>query len=267
MTTKIDNRIKSEENRQALLNALYKFGYLTVPQIANSVWFYSTQARTMALRLLKKLELENLIEAKTIATQVRIYSLTLAGFSAINKKPYELIIDSNYTHRALSNWWLIPQSWAGSEVISENDIQTGQGFKGVLGFSGKVPDGFYIQDGLATLVEIENASKNSEKQSKFIEIAQNLDEKVTYYLDDDTVLADIDFVCANFASAQSIIRTFRQAFEKGQISEIALTHIRVFELHLDKRLNVKYFAAYPVLAYVYYDEQLGTYEHLSTFHY
>lgn len=153
----LDGRLLAVENEEAVLIAVYQFGWLATRQLAALLWPDATSPR-VAQRTLSRLRDVGEVLWKKGADGATVYALSAAGArrvervygetALISREPLRYI-ERQYEHRCLANdiaiWWLNAAKHLGGFVDTEHEIQKRKATINLkeahfASASGKVPD-------------------------------------------------------------------------------------------------------------------------------
>lgn len=192
-----DGRLLAIENEEAVLVALYQFGWLATRQLAALVWPNASSPR-VAQRTLERLRAAAEVLWKKGSDGATVYALSTAGArrvhdvygekALVSREPLRYI-ERQYEHRCLANdcaiWWLNATKHLGGFVDTEHEIQKGKATINAkeahfASQSGKVPDALLHlpvpvdahnpegDDYWSVWVEAECGHKNLKKQEHMV---------------------------------------------------------------------------------------------------
>ncbi|MGN8107803.1 replication-relaxation family protein [Paraburkholderia sp. 22098] len=192
-----DGRLLAIENEEAVLIALYQFGWLATRQLSALVWPNATSPR-VAQRTLERLRAAGEVLWKKGSDGATVYALSTAGErrvydvygekALVSREPLRYI-ERHYEHRCLANdvciWWLNAAKHLGGFVDTEHEIQKRKAVINVkeahfASQSGKVPDALLHlpvppdvpnpdgDDYWSVWVETECGHKNLKKQEHMV---------------------------------------------------------------------------------------------------
>lgn len=237
-----DKRITGEQNANAILSFLNRFGWLTTRMTAELVWPDKSQSLAMAKRTLKRLREKKLVLLRETPDGSECYTLSAQGARQLETElgvaaeSGQTLSLGNALHRSAANWYLIKKIQQGFQVWTEYEIQTGRA--AVCGYHGKVPDGLVVTDFGLVWVEVENSWKNREERQRIVRFCEqylgNLDKMVE--LSPGHHLFRLSVVGTNVDALRSMARSFLEAYRSGFIREANLLEVEIALLPVSKGL-------------------------------
>lgn len=238
----IDKRLIAEQNMQAVLMYLHRFGWLTTRMLAALVWPCASQSIVLARRTLKKMADAKQVLKRTLPAGGDCFVLSASGARFLNEhgefkaKGGASLALGNPLHRSCANWHLIQRLLAGDQVWTEHEIQSGRSPVGAV--SGKVADGLIETDFGLVWLEVENAWKNRTERAKIVSFARRtlLAGESMVELAPNRYLFRLAIVGTTQESLRAISRSFVESYQTGEIGESQLGHIEITLLPVDKSL-------------------------------
>jgi len=241
----LDNKLKGEQNRLAILTNLHRFGWLTGHMLATLVWPTSSQGMAMTRRTLRTMLDAKLILKRPLGEGQECITLSAAGARLLTEK-YGINASSgaslqlgNVLHRACSNWYVIGQMAQGLTAWTEHEIQTGHA--PLHSVAGKVPDAL-IETGYGLIwVEVENAWKNRREREKVLHFCtQHLSSTASQpmvELAPGQYLFRVVVVSTTSEALRAIVRTCKEAHEAGILTECQAADVELMHLPVSTNLS------------------------------
>lgn len=257
----LDNKLKGEQNRLAILTNLHRFGWLTSTMLAALVWPTSSQGMAMTRRMLRTLLDAKLILKRPFGGGPECITLSAAGarllaeqcgIKATSGASLQL---GNVLHRACSNWYVIGQMTQGLTAWTEHEIQTGHA--PLHSVAGKVPDAL-IETGYGLIwVEVENAWKNRREREKVLHFCtQHLSATASIPMAElapGHYLFRVVVVSTTSEALRAIVRTCKEAHEAGVFTEHQAADVELVHLSINSNLS----AGASVSGSLWYDALSG----------
>lgn len=180
-----DGRLVAEQNEQAILHWLHRFGGLTTRQLARLVWPKKTAGQRMAQRTVGRLEQQQLVLQRSLFTGGKIYVISQRGAHLLRElgtpnvsaRGHRDLSFRKPMHRIIANDFLI--DWRDREIINttasvniwtEFEVQHRLGPYPEISIKGKykIPDGMIQIDDELTWIEVENAYKGPKEIERLI---------------------------------------------------------------------------------------------------
>lgn len=183
-----DGRLVAEQNQQAVLNWLHRFGGLTTRQLARLVWPGKSAGQRMAQRTIGRLERQGLVLERSLFTGGKIYVLAEGGARLLRELGTPNVSvrgqrDLQFRkpmHRMISNDFLI--DWRNQQISqgvtkpgiwTEYEVQRGLAPYPTVAINKKlkIPDGIIQRDNRVIWIEVENTYKSPKEIGRVIETA------------------------------------------------------------------------------------------------
>lgn len=240
-----DKKLKSQQNKLAILQFLARFGWLTAPMVAALVWPTSAQGQAMARRTLAGMHDTKWVLKRPLIEGLDCYTLSAAGARILSEQTDirassgASLLLGNPIHRACSNWYLIGQINHGLQVWTEHEIQSGHA--PLHHVNGKVPDGLVASEYGLLWIEVENAWKNRREREKIVRFCTahlpgNSLEPMTE-LTPEHYLFRVVIVGTTSASLRTMVRSFSDAHTAKELSESQAADIELVYQPLNSRLT------------------------------
>jgi hypothetical protein len=239
-----DKRIVSDEHRTAVLRWLYRFGWLLARQLAALEWQGASQACTMARRTLVSMESDRLVVRRKLpGIGLDAWTLSAKGATrlglelGIKVESGARLALGNPVHRTATNDYLIDQHLDGNRIHTEHEIQTGR--SSLVQVYGKTADGG-VETGYGLLwVETENAWKNRRERGRITQFCADVLSGLERMepAGEGLYLFGVNIIATNEDAMRAIERSFAEAYQRGFISELALTRVRLLFIPLGPSLS------------------------------
>ncbi|MGW8423623.1 hypothetical protein [Comamonas sp. HJ-2] len=240
-----DKKLKSQQNKLAILQFLSRFGWLTAPMVAALVWPTSAQSQAMARRTLAGMLNSKWILKRPLVEGLDCFTLSATGTrilheqTGIKASSGASLLLGNPIHRACGNWYLIEQINLGLQVWTEHEIQSGHA--PLQRVCGKVPDGLVATEYGLLWVEVENAWKNRAEREKILHFctthlpSSSLQQMAE--IAPELHLFRVVIVGTAPESLKAIVRTCSEAYDNNSLSESQAADIELVYQPLTARLT------------------------------
>lgn len=248
-----DGRLVAEQNDQAVLHWLHRFGGLTTRQLARLVWPGKSAGQRMAQRTIGRLEKQRLVLERSLFTGGKIYVLSEGGARLLRElgtpdvsaRGHRDLSFRKPMHRMIANDFLIEthnklvqNAVTNAKIWTEFEVQRRLAPYPVVAIRKrlKIPDGIIQQDNNVIWIEVENAYKSPREIGRVIETAALFFEN--YYLYDfrhngvDYSIANFYIVIPTDTRVQATIRAIGQA----NLDLHALEHIFIIKVNMTSGL-------------------------------
>lgn len=183
-TQRRDGNIVAEQNREAVLHWLHRFGGLTTRQLGRLVWPGGDAGMRMAQITTRGLIDDKLILRRPLRTGGAVYVISEAGarylralgLRDISSRGHRDLGFDKPLHRFLANEHTIDQHLAGRKVWTEFEVQRRRAPvpKIIVNRSSKIPDGVFESPGGLIWLEVENAFKSQARIQELVTVAREL---------------------------------------------------------------------------------------------
>ena len=229
------------EKSDAILYWTGRFGWLTIPMLAELVYTYHSQKDALTRRTLNRLLAEKLVTLSPL-NHIRLVTLTTKGIRRVAEQFNVTVYPDrkrfgNPIHRAVENWRLIDAITEGFEVYSEHEIYTRSAPVHI--FAEKMPDGA-IDLGNQHLVwlEAENAYKSREERQRIVSFCQkHLNSEDPTPIAPNTYLARVELVSTNNAAIKMLIEDILVWHKAKHMGKKQLSLINFSIMEINKQLR------------------------------
>lgn len=183
-----DGRLVAEQNQQAVLHWLHRFGGLTTRQLARLVWPGKAAGQRMAQRTIGRLERQGLVLQRVLFTGGKIYVLSEGGARllrelgtpGVSARGHRDLSFRKPMHRMIANDFLIEihnkivqNDAQNSKIWTEFEIQRRLAPYPTVAIRKqlKIPDSMIQQGNNMAWIEVENAYKSPREIGRVIETA------------------------------------------------------------------------------------------------
>lgn len=240
--TPLDKRVVQEQNRTAVLQWLWRFGWLTSRMIAALVWPDAAQSLAMARRTLKTLTDEKLVISRAMTKGGAAYLLAAKGARLLQEQTGadaqsgNAVAIGNAMHRACSNWFLIQAVQRGLAIVTEHEIASERGPCRVL--RGKQADGLVIaDDGACIWMECEHSQKGRGERHKTVALVQDcMGRDTRVELAPGLWLARVAVVATNEQALRWMAASFQDAHRQGLLSDSQVADVDACLLRVSESL-------------------------------
>lgn len=230
------------EKSDAILYWTGRFGWLTIPMLAELVYAQQSQKDALTRRTLNRLLAEKLVTLSPL-NHIRLVTLTPKGIRRVAEQFNVTVYpDSkrfgNPIHRAVENWRLIDAITDGVDVFTEHEIYTRSA--PIHTFAQKMPDGVIDMGGNQLVwLEAENAFKSKKERQRIASFCQkHLNGDSFTPIAPDTFLARVEFVSTNRPVLKLLLEDIIFQHTMGNMDETQLSLISFSVIALNKQLRV-----------------------------
>ncbi len=234
-----DGNIVAEQNREATVRWLHRFGGLTTRQLARLVWPGMSAGMRMAQITIRSLLDDRLVLVRSLHNGGSIYVLGDNGARLLRKlgvdgasaRGHRDLVFKKPMHRFIANEFLIDQHQEGLRIWTEFEVQRRLAPVPEIIFKSqpKLPDGVIDNDSYLSWVEVENSFKSRERLGSLVQVANHLFgtpdggriSKNDVHGQYDTLV----FVSHRRERLLSVLRCLQEALDNRTITGDVLRHI------------------------------------------